>query len=190
VAFASRALAERLLRGLRGSGVAPHRVSVLAESATGRSRERVWRSADPFTEKALSDRVWWQLRAWVESGGIPGGITRIRIAPADLSDEGRQLGLLQDESSRIEAERALARAQALLGPDGVLQGRAQGGRSGTMMPPGRGPLLLPARRLCLLSLARWRWSGTGACPPGSGWEPAGSRCSPGAGPGVLAAVGG
>lgn len=128
VAFASRALAERLLRGLRGSGVAPHRVSILAESAAGRSRERIWRSADPFTEKALSDRVWWQLRAWVESGGIPGGISRIRIAPADLSDEGRQLGLLQDESSRIEAERALARAQALLGPDGVLQGRAQGGR--------------------------------------------------------------
>jgi protein ImuB len=128
VAFASRALAERLLRGLRVSGVAPHRVSILAESATGRSRERIWRSADPFDEKALSDRVWWQLRAWVESGGIPGGISRIRIAPADLSDEGRQLGLLEDESSRIEAERALARAQALLGPDGVLQGRVQGGR--------------------------------------------------------------
>jgi protein ImuB len=128
VAFASRALAERLLRGLRVSGVAPHRVSILAESATGRSRERIWRSADPFTEKALSDRVWWQLRAWVESGGIPGGISRICIAPADLSDEGRQLGLLQDESSRIESERALARAQALLGPEGVLQGRAQGGR--------------------------------------------------------------
>ena len=128
VAFASRALAERLLRGLRVSGVAPHRVSILAEDAAGGARERIWRSADPFTEKALSDRVWWQLRAWVESGGIPGGISRLRIAPADLSDEGRQLGLLQDETSRIEAERALARAQALLGPDGVLQGRAQGGR--------------------------------------------------------------
>jgi protein ImuB len=128
VAFASRALAERLLRGLRVSGAAPHRVSILAEDAAGGSRERIWRSADPFTEKALSDRVWWQLRAWVESGGIPGGISRLRIAPADLSDEGRQLGLLQDETSRIETERALARAQALLGPEGVLQGRAQGGR--------------------------------------------------------------
>ncbi len=128
VAFAARALAERLLKGLRASGVAPHRVSILAEAAAGEPRERIWRSADPFTEKALSDRVWWQLRAWVESGGVPGGITRLRIAPADLSDEGRQLGLLQDETSRIESERALARAQALLGPDGVLQGRAQGGR--------------------------------------------------------------
>ena len=128
VAFAARALSERLLRGLRAFGVAPHRVSILAEAAAGAPRERIWRSADPFTEKALSDRVWWQLRAWVEGGGVPGGISRLRIAPADLSDEGRQLGLLQDETSRIEAERALARAQALLGPDGVLQGRAQGGR--------------------------------------------------------------
>jgi protein ImuB len=128
VSFAARALSERLLRGLRVTGAAPHRVSILAESAAGSSRERVWRSADPFTEKALSDRVWWQLRAWIEGGGIPGGITRLRIAPADLSDEGRQLGLLQDETSRMETERALTRAQSLLGPDAVLQGRAQGGR--------------------------------------------------------------
>ncbi len=128
VAFAARALSERLLRGLRVTGAAPHLVSILAESATGSSRERVWRSADPFTEKGLSDRVWWQLRAWIEAGGIPGGIARLRIAPADLSDEGRQLGLLKDEASRMETERALTRAQSLLGPDAVLQGRAQGGR--------------------------------------------------------------
>ena len=38
------------------------------------------------------------------------------------------MGLLNDESSMIEVERALARAQTLLGPDGVLRGRAQGGR--------------------------------------------------------------
>jgi protein ImuB len=128
VAFAGRVLAERLLKGLRLAGVAPHRVTILAEAAQGPARERVWRSADPFTERALSDRVLWQLRAWVETGGVPGGMVRLRIEPDDLSGEGRQLGLLQDESSRIETERALARAQALLGPEGVLQGRAQGGR--------------------------------------------------------------
>ena len=128
VAFAAKALSERLLKGLQAAGVAPHRVSILAEATDGEPRERIWRSADPFTEKALSDRVWWQLRAWIEKGGIPGGISRLRISPADLSGEGRQLGLLSDESSRIEAERALARAQALVGPDCVLQGSAQGGR--------------------------------------------------------------
>jgi len=128
VAFAGRNLAERLLKRLRVVGVAPHTVTITADAAFGSERTRVWRSADPFTERALSDRVWWQLRAWVESGGVPGGITGLRIVPDDLSGEGRQLSLLTDESSMIEAERALARAQAMLGPDGVLQARAQGGR--------------------------------------------------------------
>ncbi|MGB7859402.1 MAG: DNA polymerase Y family protein [Acidimicrobiia bacterium] len=128
VAFAGRTLAERLLKGLRVKGVAPHTVVIAAQAAHGPARERVWRSADPFTEKGLTDRVWWQLRAWVETAGVPGGIVGLSIRPEDLSGEGRQLGLLSDESSMIETERALARAQALLGPDAVVQGRAQGGR--------------------------------------------------------------
>jgi len=128
VAFASRNLAEKLLRRLRSAGVAPHTVIITARAAHGPDRTRVWRSADPFTEDALSDRVWWQLRAWVEAAGVPGGIVGLAIIPDDLSGEGRQLNLLTDESSMIEAERALARAQALLGPEGVLQARAQGGR--------------------------------------------------------------
>ncbi len=128
VAFAAKNLSDRMLTRLRSSGVAPHQVAILAQPALGVVRERIWRSADPFTERALTDRVWWQLRAWVESGGIPGGIVRLRIAPFDLSGEGRQLGIFRDETAQIEVERALARAQAILGPDGVLQGRVQGGR--------------------------------------------------------------
>lgn len=128
VAFAARNISERMLQRLRANGVAPHQVSILAQPALGEARERIWRSADPFTERALTDRVWWQLRAWVESGGAPGGIVRIRIAPFELSGDGRQLGIFGNETARIEAERALARAQALLGPDQVLEGRPQGGR--------------------------------------------------------------
>lgn len=128
VAFAGRNLSEKLLKGLRKAGVAPHTVTIAAESATGITRSRVWRSADPFTEKALSDRVWWQLRAWVETEGVPGGIVGLSIVPEDLSGEGRQLNLMSDESTLVETERALARTQALLGPDGVLQAREQGGR--------------------------------------------------------------
>jgi protein ImuB len=128
VAFAARILAERLSKGLRQAGVAPHTVTIGMGSGSGLIRERVWRSADPFTERALTDRVWWQLRAWVETTGVPGGITSLRIRPDDLSGEGRQLGLFTDESTLIETERALARAQALVGPEGVLQGVAQGGR--------------------------------------------------------------
>ncbi|HSM43724.1 MAG TPA: hypothetical protein VK969_01770, partial [Acidimicrobiia bacterium] len=145
VAFAGRNLAEKLLSRLRSIGVAPHAVTITAEAAHGPARSRVWRSADPFTGKALTDRVWWQLRAWVEASGIPGGITALRIVPEDLSGEGRQMGLFTDESSLLETERALARAQAMLGPDGVLQARAQGGR-------------MPAERVA------WsRWGEPGAC---------------------------
>jgi protein ImuB len=128
VAFAGRNLAERLLKKLRAVGVAPHTVAIDAVAADGTARKRIWRSADPFTEKGLSDRVWWQLRAWVETAGVPGGIVSLGITPSDLSSEGRQLSLLNDESTIIEAERALARAQALLGSDQVLQARRQGGR--------------------------------------------------------------
>jgi protein ImuB len=128
VAYAGMDLAEKLMRGLRSAAMAPHTVTITVVSATGVERARVWRSADPFTTEALSDRLAWQLRAWVETAGIPGGIASMEIVPDDLSGEGRQLGLLADESSIIEAERALARAQAILGPDGVLSARSQGGR--------------------------------------------------------------
>lgn len=129
VAFAARVLAERLTRGLHIVGVAPHTITIIATPAVGPTRERVWRSAEPFTEKAITDRVWWQLRSWVESsGGVSGGITALSIEPSDLSGSGRQLGLFSDESTMLETERALTRAQALVGPDQVLQGKAQGGR--------------------------------------------------------------
>jgi protein ImuB len=128
VAFAGRNLSEKLVRRLGSAGVAPHTVTITVEAAAGPTRSRVWRSADPFTERAISDRVWWQLRAWVENAGVPGGIAALSIEPDDLSGEGRQMSLLTDESTLIETERALARTQALLGPEGVLQARAQGGR--------------------------------------------------------------
>lgn len=128
VAFAARRLVAGLVTALRREGVACHRVLIEATAGDGGVRTRVWRSPDPFDEQALADRVWWQLRAWVESGGARGGIVRLRLDPFDLSGEGRQLTLLEDTSAWVEAERALARAQALLGPDAVLQATPQGGR--------------------------------------------------------------
>ncbi len=128
VLFAGRNIVERLLARLRSSGVAPHAVEIAATPLTGKPRVRVWRSAEPLTERALYDRVRWQLSAWVETAGVVGGVTALRVSPHDLSGEGRQMGLLSDESSAVETERALVRAQALLGPDAVLQSAPQGGR--------------------------------------------------------------
>ncbi|HUO46609.1 MAG TPA: DNA polymerase Y family protein [Acidimicrobiia bacterium] len=136
LAFASRALSARLMNGLHREGIAPHRVEITAEAANGTCRSRVWRSTDPFTEYTLIERVWWQLRAWIEQGGIPGGLVRLRLDPQDLSGDGRQMALLETvgdgwqgyDPTRPEAERALARVQALVGPDAVLQADSQGGR--------------------------------------------------------------
>ena len=128
VRFATRHLAAVLMSGLAEHGISPHRIEVEAEAADRTTRIRVWRSADPFNESTLAERVWWQLRAWIESAGVPGGLIRLRLSPADLSDEGRQLGLFEDVAARVEAERALARAQAIVGPDAVLEARRQGGR--------------------------------------------------------------
>ena len=128
VGFAARGLSHRLMGAMMANGIAPHRVEVSARAADGTMRTRVWRSADPFTDDTLAERVWWQLRAWIESAGIPGGVVQLALSPADLSGEGRQLTLLEDVSARIEAERAVARVQALLGPEAVTECRPQGGR--------------------------------------------------------------
>ena len=128
VGFAARNLAGILMGLLDQHRVAPHRVEVEAEAAEGITRSRVWRSADPFDDQALAERVWWQLRAWTETGGIPGGLARLKLSPADLSDEGYQPGLFERTAARIEAERALERTRTILGPDAVLQARPQGGR--------------------------------------------------------------
>lgn len=137
VAFVTRRLAVEMLDGLHSRGVSPYRVEVQIEAADGSKRSRVWSSVDPFDDQTLSERVWWQLRAWMDApGGVPGGLVRIGLDPSDLSDEGRQLPLLEQVGSgwqevdegRHDVERALQRAQALVGPDAVLQALPQGGR--------------------------------------------------------------
>lgn len=126
--FVGRALAGRLAAALQAAGVAAHRVEVEAVAASGVVRTRTWRSADPLGERELADRIRWQLRAWVEGGGVPGGLIRLRVVPFDVSGSGRQLALTEDAASQAEVERALARAQTLVGPDAVLASRPQGGR--------------------------------------------------------------
>ncbi len=136
VAFAARALSARLVNGLRREGIAPHRVEITAQAASGTCQVRVWRSSDPFIESTLTERVWWQLRSWIEQGGISRGLVRLRLDPQDLSGDGHQLALLEAvgegwqgyDPARPDAERALARVQALVGPEAVLQAARQGGR--------------------------------------------------------------
>ncbi len=133
-AFLARSMAHRLLTEIRASGSAPHRVEVTAVAADGEERVRVWRNKDPFDEETLAERVRWQLRAWLDakrhdSGpGIRGGVVRLRLEPADISGDGRQLAIHEDARTSAESHRALIQTQAIVGEDGVLQARPQGGR--------------------------------------------------------------
>jgi len=128
--FAASALANRLIGSLVPLGIAPHRVRIEATAADGTVRARTWRNPDPFDDATLAERIRWQLRAWVEgsAAGVRGGLAALRVEPADLSDEGRQLALAEDARSEAETRRALFEVQAIVGPDGLLQAEPQGGR--------------------------------------------------------------
>jgi protein ImuB len=132
--FIARALAHQLLAAPVLQGATPHRIEVEAEAADGAVRRRTWRSADPFNEAMLAERVRWQLQAWLDTArlrsgpGIRGGLVRLRIVPTDLSDHGRQLTLDEDALSSAEAQRAFAQTQAIVGYDDVVQAIPQGGR--------------------------------------------------------------
>jgi len=134
VAFVARSIANQLLSAPALDGSIPHRIEIEAEAADGAVRNRTWRSADPFDERMLGERVRWQLQAWLDTAqmrsgpGIRGGLIRLRIMPADLSDRGRQLALDEDAQSSAEAQRAFAQAQSIAGNDEVLQAIPQGGR--------------------------------------------------------------
>ncbi|MEN8041462.1 MAG: DNA polymerase Y family protein [Actinomycetota bacterium] len=128
--FAARNLAQRLVGKLAPHGIAPHRVMVSAVAGDGTERSRTWRSADPFTEGSLAERVRWQIRSWIEgvSAGIRGGLITLRLEPADLSGSGRQLALSEDVKGAEEAQRALMEVQAIAGEDNMLVASPQGGR--------------------------------------------------------------
>ena len=129
-AFAARDLARRLIDRLAPHGIAPHRVVVRATAADGTERTRTWRSADPFSDRSLAERIRWQLRAWIDgvSAGIRGGLVGLSLEPSELSGAGRQLGLEEDATSSEEAQRALMEVQALAGVENVLVASEQGGR--------------------------------------------------------------
>ena len=128
IGFVARSMMATLKTVLASEGASPHAVDIEAEAADGTTRNRTWRSPHPFTADELTERIRWQLHAWVAKGGIPGGLVRLRVIPHEVSDRGRQLALGHDTSQEDEAHRALLRTQAVVGADQVVVARPQGGR--------------------------------------------------------------
>ncbi len=179
-AFVARAMAGRLISTLASIGAAPFRIVVEAEAADGTVRSRTWRSADPLDDRAIAERVRWQLRAWVDGvgAGIRGGLVALRIEPADLSGTGRQLALGEDSHAAAETHRALTGGGRSRSCGGILKRRGPDG-----FPV---PLLLWFHPIGDRSTS----NGTGACRCGYVSEPGGWRCGRGPVPGVGSGAGG
>ncbi|ODU01780.1 MAG: hypothetical protein ABS81_19755 [Pseudonocardia sp. SCN 72-86] len=128
-AFAARGLAERLHQVLAGHGLSCTRLGVAATTEQGEELLRIWRCAEPLTPSGTVDRVRWQLDAWLTRGGS-GAVVRMRLTPEETVTAGAlQLGLWGEVGVADErAGRALVRAQALLGPGGVVTAVLTGGR--------------------------------------------------------------
>ena len=148
-AFAAKALADRLLGRLDAMGCCCTRVVVEAETEHGEQLTRCWRHEGALTPSTLVARVRWQLEAWLVASDagvasphagiddaaaaemVTGGLTVLRLAPDDvIPATGRQLGFWGgDPAAADRAGRALARVQALLGPDAVATALPVGGRT-------------------------------------------------------------
>ena len=134
-AFAARSLAHTVFLLIWRSMVLPHIVLTLQQrQRTVKFEPGPGGTTTHSTKRHFRSGVRWQLRAWLDSArlksgpGIRGGVVRLRIAPSEVSDRGRQLALHEDAHSAAEAHRALIQTQALVGIDDVLMAKPQGGR--------------------------------------------------------------
>ena len=134
-AFVAKVLADDLHAELAARGLACTRVLVVAETELGDRIERLWRHEGALSAAALAQRARWQLDGWLSTGrGLGrcrGGVSRIELLPDQVvPDNGLQLGFWGGGSEAGErALKALARVQALLGPEAVLVPEWRGGRA-------------------------------------------------------------
>ncbi len=133
-AFAAKSLADALLSRLAAAGLTATMVSIEAVTEHGETLVRRWRHEGALSSAALAERTRWQLDGWLSgaSGVRPsGGLSLLRLTPEEVRpDTGRQLGFWGREAdSDTRAGRAMARVQAMAGPEAVLTARLRGGRA-------------------------------------------------------------
>jgi protein ImuB len=129
-AFAAKAMADELHVRLAARGLACTRIAIEAETEHGEHLLRLWRHDGALTAGAIAERVRWQLDGWLSSGTATAGLTLLRLTPDEVKpDHGRQLGFWGGSAAADErADRALARIQGMLGPEGVVTAVVGGGR--------------------------------------------------------------
>ena len=134
----ARLLAEKLDEALLAAGMRCGKVAITAKTVRGDELERVWRTdvgvrAGAFAAH-MADRVRWQLEGWLSgtsSGPEKGALVSLGVLAQDVVPLGSEQSYLWGGVSGADsrAQRTLERVQGLLGPDGVLAVREQGGRS-------------------------------------------------------------
>ncbi len=132
-AFVARALAIELHDRLAKRGQACTRVAIEAETEHGEHLVRLWRHEGALSAGAIADRVRWQLDGWLDGpvrARPTGGLVRLALVPDEVvAATGRQLGFWGGETAADErAKRAVARLEAMLGPEAVTVPVRSGGR--------------------------------------------------------------
>lgn len=129
--------AQELDEALLAAGVRCGRVRIAARTEKGDGLERVWRTdvgsrAGAFA-KHMTDRVRWQLEGWLSgtaAGPERAPLVSITVTAEDIVALGSEQAYLWGGVSGADARasRSVERIQSLLGMDGVLAVREQGGR--------------------------------------------------------------
>jgi protein ImuB len=134
-AFVVKALADTLHAELASRGLACTRVMVALETDAGDRIERLWRHEGALSAAAVAQRARWQLEGWLDTGRsrgrCNGGVQRVELVPDQVvPDRGVQMGFWGGTSDVGErAARAMARVQALVGPESVLVPEWRGARA-------------------------------------------------------------
>ena len=165
VAFAARAAAGRFVARLADRGLSCAQVVITLSTDHAEEHRRRWRLDGPSRPNdasrspavAIAERTRWQLDGWLSSpaGTRPSaGVIRVILAPGAIeAARGTQLGFWGGVSAADErAARAVARLEALVGPDAVRVVEARGGRhpdSAATLVPAATTGLDPTRTLAL-----------------------------------------
>ncbi len=169
VVFEAKALAERLHHALAANGVGCVRFAAEVTWADGQVLRRLWRHDGALSERAVAERVLWQL-----SGGPPGsrdsgdaatsdpaaaegtgGVVALRFVPDQLVPAtGRQGALWGQAEVAGDLERAVARVQGLLGHQALVRPTITGGRG-----PAEGIVRVPVGDLAPKPAPQGPWPG-------------------------------
>ena len=71
--FIARALAATLHESLVVHGLSCYRLAIEAQFSDGTQARRLWRCAQPLSERTTADRVRWQLDGWLNRRSVAGG---------------------------------------------------------------------------------------------------------------------